>query len=137
MSTCYKIVCGCDCCIFDKIMHSYLLARCYYYLEKLNTRVIMGTTEGLVKLQVVFLKPIIILRCIMVLISINCNIHVPGYNVFFSILWTCTDTLVMFDTLLWKMSKYFNTRSGIKQIGHKYVSNNKSLCLQSIIMLYW
>ena len=33
----YKLICGCECCIYSKIMHSYLLS--WIYLEKLKDQI--------------------------------------------------------------------------------------------------
>ena len=34
----YKIMCGCECCIYDKIIHSSLLSWCDMYLGKIKDK---------------------------------------------------------------------------------------------------
>ena len=54
MSECYKVICGCQCLISDKIMHSSLLSLCSRYLKKLKTKATIQKIEGLVKWSVLF-----------------------------------------------------------------------------------
>ena len=34
----YEVMCGCECCIYTKSIHSYLLTRRYIFLKHLNDR---------------------------------------------------------------------------------------------------
>ena len=54
MSECYKVICGCQFLISDKIVHSSLLSLCYRYLKKLKTKATIQKIEGLVKWSVLF-----------------------------------------------------------------------------------
>ena len=36
MSVIYKVMCGCECCIYDKSIHALLLSWCDWYLKKLK-----------------------------------------------------------------------------------------------------
>ena len=66
MSASHKFMCGCDSYISSKSMHLYLLTQIDFYLKNLKTKVTTRTTEGLIKLQVEFLKPTGILQFHMV-----------------------------------------------------------------------
>ena len=51
-------MCDCECCIYAKTMHLYLLSWNNRYLKKLNSKSKIRKTEGLAKWIVVYLKPI-------------------------------------------------------------------------------
>ena len=65
----YNFMCGCEGCIYSKVLHSFLLIWCDRYLKKLKIKLIMRKTEIWVKWKVVFLKPIIVMWGHMVTIS--------------------------------------------------------------------
>ena len=48
MTSRYKVMCGCECCISAKIMHSSLLSWRKNFLNP-NTKAVMQKTEGLVQ----------------------------------------------------------------------------------------
>ena len=100
------------------------------------TRVTTRATEGMVKLQVVFLKPIIILWGHIFALSTDVTRHGHGKNVFLFIKSTCAVSMEMCVMMLWKMSKYCYTMSRTKQGWNKHVYNNTFSCLQSLINLY-
>ena len=62
MGTCYKVMCGCGCWVFSKIIHTSLLTWSDFHLKNLNTKVTTHKTDDLVKYQVIFLKPIITIQ---------------------------------------------------------------------------
>ena len=58
MSTRYKIMCGCECCISAKSIHSSLLYWCDRYLKKLKDKSKILTAEGLVRNQITYIQHI-------------------------------------------------------------------------------
>ena len=46
MSARYKIMCGCECCIYAKIIHSSLLSWCDRYLKKLKDKIQNSQSRG-------------------------------------------------------------------------------------------
>ena len=56
MTSWYKVICGCECSISDKIMHSSLLSYHKIYAEKLMIKVVIWKTEGLMKWTVTYLR---------------------------------------------------------------------------------
>ena len=61
MYACYKVMCGCECCISTKSIHSSLLPWHDRYLKNSKTRFKMLKTEGLVKNHITYMKHIKIL----------------------------------------------------------------------------
>ena len=58
MSARYKVMCGWECFIFAKSMHSSLLSWRDSYLKKLKIKVSMLRIEGLMKNQIAYMKHI-------------------------------------------------------------------------------
>ena len=63
MSARYKDMCGCECCISDKILHSILLSWRDRYLKKLKDKSKIFKSEGLVKKNNTYMKHIKIQCC--------------------------------------------------------------------------
>ena len=61
ISACYKVMCGCECCIYDQSIHSSLLSWSDRYLKnsKIKSKIIKA--EGLVKKHIIYMKHIKIL----------------------------------------------------------------------------
>ena len=55
MTSLYKVMCGCECSISTKIMHSSLLSWRERFLKNLRIKVVMRKTEGLVKWKIFYL----------------------------------------------------------------------------------
>ena len=58
MSACYKVMCGCECCISDKIIHSSLLSWRDRYSKNSNIKSKMIKSEGLMKKHITYMKHI-------------------------------------------------------------------------------
>ena len=58
MSALYKILCGCECCISAKSIHSSLLSWCDSYLKKLKDKSKMLKAEGLVRKHITYIQHI-------------------------------------------------------------------------------
>ena len=58
MSACYKVMCGCECCMSDKIIHSSLLSWCDRYLKKSKIKYKISKEKGLVKNHITQMKHI-------------------------------------------------------------------------------
>ena len=58
MSTGYKVVCCCECCISSKSIHSFFLSWRDSYLENSNIKAKMLKSEGLVKKHITYIKHI-------------------------------------------------------------------------------
>ena len=58
MSARYKVMCGCECCIYTKIIHSSLLYWRDRYLKNSNIKAKMLKAEGLVKNHITYMKHI-------------------------------------------------------------------------------
>ena len=63
ISSRYKVMCGCECCIYVKITHSSLLSWRDCYLEKLRISAKMLKTKGLGEKKIAYMKHIIIQSC--------------------------------------------------------------------------
>ena len=90
ISATYKVMCGYECWIFAKSMHSYLLSWNNCYLKNLKTKSTMRKAEDMLKWPILYLRHIIIMWCRMGGICINqhlkCiwkkygNIHHPNMH---------------------------------------------------------
>ena len=58
MSARYNIMCGCECCIYDKSIHSSLLSWRDRYLENSRTKSKMLKAEGLVRKHITYIQHI-------------------------------------------------------------------------------
>ena len=58
MSARYKIMCGCECCIFATIIHSSLLSWCGMSLKNSKIKAKIIESEGLVKKHITYIKHI-------------------------------------------------------------------------------
>ena len=58
MSACYKVMCGCECCVSDKIIHSSLLSWRDRYLKNSRIKAKMIKAEGLVRKHITYIQPI-------------------------------------------------------------------------------
>ena len=58
MSARYKIMCGCECCISAKSIHSSLLSWPERYLKNLKIKSKMLKAEGLMKKHIIYMKNI-------------------------------------------------------------------------------
>ena len=58
MSTCYKIMCGCECCISDKIIHSSLLSWRDRYLKNSKIKAKILKAEGLLIKHITYIQHI-------------------------------------------------------------------------------
>ena len=58
MSARYKVMCGCECCIFAKIIQSSLIFWCDKYLINSNIKAINLKVEGLFKKHITYTKHI-------------------------------------------------------------------------------
>ena len=58
MTSQYKCMCVCECCISSKSIHSSLLAWRDIFLKNLKLKVVIGKKEGLVKCPIVSLRHI-------------------------------------------------------------------------------
>ena len=58
MSAYYKILCGCECCISAKIIHSSLLSWCDRYLKNSRSKAKMSRAEGLVRKHITYIQHI-------------------------------------------------------------------------------
>ena len=56
MSELYKVMCGCECCIYAKIIHSSLLSWRDRYLKKSKIKAKMLKTEGLAKNKIAYMN---------------------------------------------------------------------------------
>ena len=56
ISACYKVMCRCECCIYDKIVHSLLLSWRDRYLKKSKIKSKMLKAEGLAKNNITYMK---------------------------------------------------------------------------------
>ena len=63
MSARYKFMCGCECCIFAKSIHSLLLSWPDRYLKNLKIKYKMLKAEGMVKKNITYMKHIEIQWC--------------------------------------------------------------------------
>ena len=63
MTACYKIMCGCECCIYAKSIHSSLLSWRDRYFKNPNIKTKMTKAEGLVKNHITYMKHIKIQWC--------------------------------------------------------------------------
>ena len=63
MSTRYKVMCGSECCISAKIIHSSLISWCDRYLKNWNIKAKMLKEEGLVKNYITYIQLIKIQWC--------------------------------------------------------------------------
>ena len=63
MSSRYKVMCGCECCISSKSMHSSFISWRDRYLKKSRMSAKMIKTEGLGKEQITYMKLIKIQSC--------------------------------------------------------------------------
>ena len=58
MAARYKIMCGCECCISAKSIHSSFLSWRYRYLKNSNIKAKMLKAEDLVKNHITYMNPI-------------------------------------------------------------------------------
>ena len=63
MSRCYKVMCGCECCIYAKSIHPSLLSWRDRYLKKSKIKAKMLNAEGLVRKHIIYMKHIKIQWC--------------------------------------------------------------------------
>ena len=70
MSSRYKVVCCCECCISPKSIHSSLLWRRdqYWKISKIKSKILKP--EGLVKKQITYMKHIKVQSCLMGIIFV-------------------------------------------------------------------
>ena len=54
----YKVMCGCECFVFSKSMHSYLLKWLDFRLKQLNDRSHNAQNRGYVEISISILKPV-------------------------------------------------------------------------------
>ena len=57
MSACYKVMCGCECCISDKVIRSSLLSWRGRYLKNSKIKAKILKSEGLVKNHITYMIP--------------------------------------------------------------------------------
>ena len=73
MTSGYKVMCGCECCISAKSMHSSLLSWCGHFLKKLKIKAVIHKTESLVEFTIICFGHIKIMSCHMKSIYLRQN----------------------------------------------------------------
>ena len=135
MTNRYKLMCGCECCIYSKIMHLSLLTCHDFNLKHLKGRSHNAQNRRSGESSSRIFEPIKLCNSLWVsYLQFWCwNGYANNLSLYLTPSWA--NTLEMCIYLLWEMPRYYYNPLGDKQRHNKHVFNNNFKCLLPCITL--